>query len=99
MKVIRYKRIGARLVHGPDGGLIRKPLEVVVELPYSESNMKKAEANAVSGSLQILTREDHDLLHSGKPAAAQPRICLEDRTTGEIYEVYIDAGKLMMEVL
>ena len=97
MKKIVYKTQGTMLVPGPSGGLIPRKFEADAEAPYTEENLAEAEARALPGSLQILSHEDSSQI----PVSAEPLlgITLKDRATGKLYELYIENGKVMKEVL
>ena len=95
MKKIRYKIPAAALVHGSDGKLIRKPLTATTEIPFSEANMLHAEAKAMPGTVQVVESSEQAV----KSVATQDCICLIDRATGDPHVVYVENGKLMMEVL
>lgn len=95
MKKIRYKLPAAMLEHGSDGKLIRKPLTATTETPFSEENLLQAEAKALPGTVQIVESQEQAV----PSVVAQDCICLIDRATGKPFEVYIENGQLMMEVM
>ena len=95
MKNIQYKTHGAMLEAGPAGKMIKKPFYATAEIPFSEENWQKAEAEAVPGTVQLLNEADAE----PAPHNGQSSIQLIDRATGKLYEVYIENGQLMMEVL
>lgn len=94
MKIIRYKTLGAMLELGPDGKPIRKDVSVTTEVPYSQEALRKAESTALPGTVQTIERKDP--ADTAKPVQS---ICFSDRATGKTYEVYVENGQLMMEVL
>lgn len=100
MKKIFYKTSGTMLVAGPNGDLVPKPVEASVEAAYSESALQYAETVAIPGSIVILGDDapaKADTIETPEPI--NTRLLLQDRATGKIYEIYVENGKLMMEVL
>ena len=95
MKIIQYKTLGAMLERGPDGKLVRKVLHGSAELPFSEDNLQQANAAALPGTVQIRSVEGQDISRE----EVHQRFCLQDRANGKLFEVYIENGQLMMEVL
>ena len=93
MKKILYKTLGTILEPGPGGNPIRKSVSVTTEVPYSEEALRQAEATALPGTVQVIDREEV-AAPIGKSA-----IRLTDRATGLLYEVYIENGQLLMEVI
>ncbi len=94
MKVIEYKIAGAMLA-GSGQGATEKPVNATVELPFSDSNLKRADAEALPGTVQVLEIPEA----SGTEDPVHQRLVLQDRATGKLYELYIEDGKLMKEAL
>lgn len=94
MKIIQYKTLGAMLEPGPGGKSVRKSVNVTAEVAFSEEALRQAEAAALPGTVRIIEKE---AVASFRNAA--PSICLTDRATGKLFEVYIENGQLMMEVI
>lgn len=89
MKTILYTTPGATIQGGTT-----QPMSVSVELPYTPANLERAEAEAIPGTLLIReSSEDAQLLD------AKDRLVLKDRATGKLFELYVETGKLMMEVI
>jgi hypothetical protein len=86
MKTIMYKKPG--VTADPN----QAAFAVTVQLPYTEANLAAAKAEALPGSLQILEEAE-------APAEPMDRVLLKDRATGKTFEVYVESGKLMMEVI
>ena len=98
MKNIQFKAPGAMLVRSPEGKMVRKAFDATVELPFSEDNLHYAEEKAVPNSVQVydVTAEPEA---DATCKSALDRICLADRQTGSSMQLYVENGKLMMEVL
>ena len=94
MKFIQYKTLGAMLERGLDGKPVRKRVSVTAEVPFSEEALQQAEATALPGTVQVIDKEERTA-----SLRAVPSICLSDRATGKLFEVYIENGQLMMEVI
>lgn len=94
MKTIVYKKPGTMLSRSGRGETL-EPVGVTVEVPFSEENLQRAEAEALAGSLQILEELDS----APEESAVHQKLVLQDHTTGNLYELYVENGKLMMEVL
>lgn len=94
MKTIAYKTTGAALVPGVYGESRLEPIGVKVELPYTPENLERAEAEATPGTLLIWESSDDDELLD-----VRDRLVLKDRSTEKLFELYVENGKLMMEVL
>lgn len=95
MKNIQYKTQGATLEAGPDGKMVKKPFYATAEIPFSEENLLQAESKALPGTVKVVETSERD----DRPVAARDRVCLIDRATGKPFEVYIENGQLMMEVM
>ena len=99
MKKIAFNTSGAMLEHSSDGKLVRKSVRGAAELPFSEDNLQQAAAKALPGSVRIIADTDPDSHGTVPREDVLPSICLKDRATGKLFEVYIENGQLMMEVL
>ena len=93
MKKIIYKIHGEQLLSSRISTPESRPVVLVKEVPYSEPALERAKAEALPGTLEILeepepvSEEIHD------------RILLKDRSTDKVFELYVENGKLMMEVI
>ena len=94
MKFIQFKTSGAMLESSHAGTPIRKNVDVAAEVPFSEETLQRVEAVALPGTVRIIEKEE-----SEAPIRAEPFIRLADRTTGRPYEVFVENGQLMMEVI
>lgn len=94
MKKIIYKVLGKQLTGSRFSGTEEIPVEVSQEVPFSEEALELAEAAALPGSLRIV--EEPDLADR---ETTFERILLKDRSTGKLFELYVENGKLMMEVM
>ena len=99
MKTIRYKATGEALLTGANGGLKSQPIATIVEVPYSESNLKAAEENALSGTIEVLDAPESEIPPDNSDDVHRKQIVFVDRATGKPYSVYVENGKLMMEVV
>lgn len=93
MKTIVYKKTGTMLSRS-GRGKTHEPVGVTVEVPFSEENLQCAEAEALPGSLQILEESGA----ASEELTVHQKLVLQDRATGKLYEIYVENGKLMMEV-
>ena len=98
MKIIRYKTAGEMLTQIRNGSLQKQTITGTVEKPYSEEALKEAEAEAIPGTIEVIdavppvaNNVAHHVLHD--------QLALVDRATGKPYVVYVENGKLMMEVI
>lgn len=89
MNKIIYTTPGATIQGGTT-----QPMGVRVELPYTQANLERAETEATPGTLLIREASDGDDLLDVKD-----RLVLKDRATGKLFELYVETGKLMMEVI
>lgn len=94
MKTIVYKKPGTMLSRSGQGKTL-EPVGVTVEVPFSEENLQRADAEALPGSLQILDLPDAD----PEEYPVSKNLVLRDRASGKLYEIFVENGKLMMEVL
>ena len=94
MKKIIYNTPGAALIPGTHGGTNLDPVSVAVELPFSPENLRQAEAEASPGSLLIRESSEDEAT-----ADVLDRLVLKDRAADRLYELYVENGKLMMEVI
>jgi hypothetical protein len=94
MKKIIYKVLGKQLTGSRFSGTEEVPVEVSQEVPFSEAALDWAKTEALPGSLQIV--EDTDPAELENTLA---KILLKDRSTGKLFELYVENGKLMMEVM
>ncbi len=98
MKKILYKSSGGVLLPNANGVPVRSSIDVAAESPYSVENLKEAEQHALPDTLKI--QADPEEAPAADPTdAAQPWVVLTDRATGELYQLWVERGKLMMEVL
>ena len=92
MKKIAYTATGAAWEPNADGKLVSKAIRTRVELPYSAENLIRADSEAEPGSVTVFEVPN-------EAAPAQDRLILQDRATGKAFEIFIQNGKLMMEVI
>lgn len=94
MKKIVYKVLGKQLTGSRFSGTEEIPVEVSQEVPFSEAALDWAKMEALPGSLQIVEEPD-----PAEPENTFDRILLKDRSTGRLCSLYVENGKLMMEVI
>lgn len=80
---------------GQPGELIHKPVHGTVEVPYSEAALEHVKSIAADGAYEIV---DSDDAAPDEAAASQDRIRITEQGTGKTYVLYVEDGKLMMEV-
>lgn len=98
MNKIRYKSEATMITvaqAGQPGQLIRKAVQGTVEVPYSEAALEHVKSIAADGGYEIVKDED---LAPDAAAVSQERIRIVEQGTGKTYVLYVENGKLMMEV-
>lgn len=93
MKKIIYKIHGEQLLNSRISTPESRPVVLIKEVPYSEAALEWAKAEALPGTLEILEEPEPFL------GETCDRILLKDRGTGKVFELYVENGKLMMEVI
>lgn len=93
MKKIIYKVHSQQLLGSRFSTPETRPVVVSKEVPYSEAALEWAKTEALPGTLEILEETE--------PVAAEVcnKILLKDRSTDKVFELYVENGKLMMEVI
>lgn len=100
VKMIRYKTeatVIAVAEAGQPGDLIRKPVHGTVEVPYSEAALEYVKSIA-GGGYEVVDGSSAALDSFPDAAASQDRIRITEQGTGKTYVLYVEDGKLMMEV-
>lgn len=98
MNKIRYKYNATMLTVnqiGQPGELIRKPILGTAEIPYSEKNLEMVKRIASDGAYEIVNSDD---AAPDEAAASRDQIRIVEQGTGKTYVLYVENGKLMMEV-
>lgn len=97
MNKIRYKSEATMITvaqAGHPGDLVHKSVQGTVEVPYSEAALEHVKSIA-AGDYEIVKDED---LVPDAAAVSQDRIRIVEQGTGKTYVLYVENGKLMMEV-
>lgn len=93
MKKIIYKVHSQQLLGSRFSTPETRPVVVAKEVPYSEAALEWAKAEALPGTLEVLEEPEQVL------EEIHDKILLKDRGTDKVFKLYVENGKLMMEVI